>query len=169
VIPASNDHTAAAPHADPADVSTAAEHEISVLLAMLENDPREFDSAVRAWATNPDRGGTHVFRHPEIAVHARDAIERLIVATEDQRRQALKPKRAEAAASLLWKLRRQREWLGPYVNLALGIQAEKTPRRRAERVLGKVLHQDLRKIVRDLEGGMSEKEAEAAARARLRE
>jgi hypothetical protein len=160
---------AVTPEADPTDVSSIEEREIDVLLEMLKIDVREFDSAVRAWAADPDQHGTHVFRHPKIAMHARDAIERLIISTEDQRRQAMKPQRAKAAEALLWKLRRQREWLAPYVNLALSAQAEKTPRRRAERILGKVRYQELRRIVRDLEAGMSEGEALEAAKGRVRE
>lgn len=145
---------------DPDDLSSE-EQALAVRLAALPAG--EFDATVAAYVDAPTRQMRRVLESGDMVQETVGALERLQAATRaalaarglpehqrvdlDRRSQAVKMLRAE---------------LRPYLNLAAAAAAEKGPRRRAERILGRARYPELKAIMRDLGDGMTEEEALAA-------
>lgn len=144
-------------------------HEQAKLDRLLKMEQSDFDDQVRGYATSsvPEEGDQLIFRHPELAEMTVDSLSRLIAAS--QRKWRNEPSRfirnlLHEEVKMLGAARRT---IKPYVHAAVAETARGSVRDRAEKVLGRIHVPERKAIEGDIEAGMSVKEAEAAARARL--
>lgn len=154
---------------DPDDLTPDEEARLKYLLAL---EGKDFDAEVRKYVAAPTESEQAVFRHPELVELTNNSLDRLIASAQSRQQHARQQRDQRQKVLMiddqLKKLGRERRAIGSYVNLALSEAARNTPRARAERILGRLMYPDLKKIIRDLEAGCSEKDAERLARERLK-
>jgi hypothetical protein len=148
-------------------LTKADQDDINDLLGVLAENPEGFDRDVFAYVTNPDRDDQALFRSVWLAEHTSDALDRLIARAFDRLNRVRDQREKARQRRVVKLLTAERETLRPLVNQARSHAATHTPRHRAALIVGKAYYQDLRDVVRDLESGMSEKEAAAALRERI--
>jgi hypothetical protein len=128
----------------------------------------ELDEAVSAYVDQPAEAVRRALASGILVQRAVESLERLQAAARaalavrglPAGNRAELEARSQAVAALRAELR-------PHLNLAVAAAAEKGPRRRAERVLGRARYAELKAIMRDLEAGMDEGAALAAHQQRL--
>lgn len=167
---------------DPDELVGSEEKYLELLLKMPS---KRFDEHVRRYVAGPTESGQLVFRHPEIVELTNDSLIRLI-AEQQRKKQHLivqtKGRRLSSAEKekladirqvhedQIEKYQRERKVIKPYLHLAIAEAARNSDRNIASRIVGKVLYDEYTQhVLRDVRNGMSEKEAEAAMRARLAE
>lgn len=153
---------------DPDDLS---EEEWALVEELQEADQEEFDRHIRELATHPTprESDLRVLRHPSIIEDAESALVRLN--SQAQSQQLAATRRGHGRERMEWHLEAKRlgtirKHLRKYVNLAISEAAQGSVRHRAERVLGRALPVERKRIERDIEAGMSVPEAEKAFLAR---
>lgn len=145
------------------------EHEQRLAGEYAEMPPHMFDLVVARLVTG---GATdelqHVLFSGGLAQDTLKALGRLQAAAQQQAGQAPRgsARRGELTAHVqaIGALRKE---LRPVVNLAVADAARKGPRHHARRIMGQVRYAELKEIMADLAGGMTEREAADAYRARL--
>lgn len=154
---------------DPWDLTPAEQTKLDRLLKLYEEGKvKEFDSQVRLMVTDPEplESDQFVLQHPEIAELTLASLTRLIGAAQ----RALQVQRGAGVKKFLHdelkQLGRARRTVRPHVNLAIAQTARGDDNRLAEKVLRRVYYPEYKAVLRDIEAGMSAKDAEAAAKAR---
>ncbi len=154
---------------DPAALTTAERETAEWMLELLE-DPDKFDEVVLEYVRNPTERMQRALQSTDLAEPVLHALHRLSHRAE---RALVAAKGAgsrdtDELVSDQRLLGMERTRLKPLVNLAYGDAAAHGVRRRAERLLGKVRNPELRAIIHDLNSGMSEDDAKAAAAIRAK-
>jgi 2-oxo-4-hydroxy-4-carboxy--5-ureidoimidazoline (OHCU) decarboxylase len=148
---------------DPDDLT---EQEQALLLRLIAADAEELDQEVRRYVANPTESMQLVLRHPDLVERVNDSLNRQLGAAQ-QRRQHSTGRIRRLADDQVAKLGRERKAIAPYLNLALAEAARNSSRARCERILGRVMYPELKRMITDMEGGMSERQVEAATKERL--
>lgn len=134
---------------------------------IARDDPAEFDRDVSAYVHGRSPGDEAVFRHPRLARKTAESVTRLIV-VEAQKRDAAAKGSGERRrrARRHEALTREMAELRPLLR-RLDAESAASVRRRAERILGKVMYGDLRAVIGVLKAGGTEADGEALLRERL--
>lgn len=151
------------------ELDAAQRDRLAILVEVARDDPAEFDRDVSSYVHNPQPGEEAVFRHRDLLRHTADSVRRLLTVEKQTAAAAAKgsPERARRVRRHE-ALGREDRALRPLLR-ELEATSSIAVRRRAERILGKVMYTELRAVMSDLKGGATETRAEAALRERLRE
>lgn len=141
-----------------------------VLLGMIERmSPDDLDAFMRRYVAAPTDSLQFVVRHPDVVELTYDSLNRLFAQAQQRLQHSQGRSQRQLAQDQIGKLGRERRAIRPHLNLALAELAKDSPRRRAEAILGEARYPELKKIIADVEAGMSTPQALSRAKERVKE
>ncbi|MFF4777507.1 hypothetical protein ACFY05_32090 [Microtetraspora fusca] len=134
--------------------------DLATIDALLALNEQEYADRVWDYVFNPDRAGNRVFGAPALAQHTLIALAQLI----DRENQAINTARGKPATDRHYRCRTR---LRGYRKQLQSRLITSTSRRRAERILGHIMYEDVAAVEHALRAGESDQAAELAVCCRL--